>query len=654
MKKVHLLAHLSVKTELVATLQEWAMVQLHAAAETDRHTKKPARLDGTVASTGEAEAIQAEIGRALAYLKRYDTYKEGLIDSFMGLKAGVSAAQDAAIRRSFDGRAITQLTREYDKRLTEIASERRQLQAEQSALLVWSNLNAVPGASASNTVQVVFGSVAEKDVATLKARLEAECQDLYHVEQVQTSGSKVNLAVIHHASVVPAVLKEALFSPASLNTGGQVPAEVMLYLRSKLRVLDDEALAIAQASALLVGEKLKLQVLYDHYGSLIQRERVQGAAQDTAQTFWLEGWTDADVEDRLTDMLSKRFPDVYVRFEDPEPGEAPPIKLKNSKLVQPFELVTNMYGWPMYTEVDPTTALAPFFGLFFAIALGDSGYGLLVLAACWWLMRKYKPDAASSKFFHLFIIAGVVSVVVGFAVNGFFGNLLDYVPIEAVQHVRRSLVVIDPMTNPMAMMIFSIALGVVHILLGIVIKASMTWRGGDKAGALLDQGSWLFLLVSLIALAVSASVPALGAMALPAQYASIAGAVLVVLTQGRSAKGIVGKLGVGLYALYGGVGYFSDALSYTRLMALGMAGAVIAMVVNTIAMMVAASPIIGWPFAILILIVGHLFNLLLAGLGCFVHSARLQFVEFFTKFFEGGGVPYKPFRRESKFTIIRG
>ncbi len=651
MRKVHIIAHLSRKSELVATLQEWSVLQLAVTEKKDRHQK--AQGSSTV-STSEAETLQAEIGRALVYLKRFDDHKEGLIDSFMGLKAGVSPELEADICREFDGRAVAQQTREYDKRLTEISSLRRQLLTEQSALAAWSSLAVRLKTEPSGAVNIVFGAVAQKDITAFLTRLEVESQGLCHSEQVQAVGNKINLAVVYHNSVSPAVIKEGIFTPAAFSTGEQTPAEALSTLQARLEALDAEVLVITQASALLVREKLSLQVLYDHYGSMLSRERAHAATQDTQKTFWLEGWTDADTEERLTGMLAQRYPDIFVHFDDPEPGDKPPIKLKNLRFAKPFELVTNMYGWPMYTEIDPTLALAPFFGLFFALAIGDAGYGLLILAACWWFMRKYKPDAATSKFFHLFIIAGCVSVAVGFAVNGFFGNLLDYVPIEALQLLRRSLVIMDPLANPMGMMVLSIALGVVHILLGICLKAYMTFRSGDMVSAVLDQGSWLFLLGSLVMLAVVSTVPGLSVYSVSAQYASLLGAVLVVGTQGRSAKGILGKVGLGLYALYGGVGYFSDALSYTRLMALGMASAVIAMVVNTIAMMMMPVPVVGWIGALLMLIGGHLFNLLLSGLGCFVHSARLQFVEFFTKFFEGGGVPFRPFRRESKFTVIRG
>jgi V/A-type H+-transporting ATPase subunit I len=652
MKKVHIVAHLSRKTELVAALQEWAVLQVAVAEQKERHHHVQAGASAVSAS--EAEALQAEIGRALVYLKRFDSYKEGLIDSFMGLKAGVSPELDAQIRASFDARAVAQATREYDKRLTEIASERRQLQAEQSALLAWSSLKVRLKAELSGTVNMVFGTVLQKDMPAFLARLDVECAGLYHVEQVQSAGNKLNLAIVYHRSVSPAVIKEAIFTPAAISTGEETPAEALLDVQTKLQALLAEAAAIAAASVRLVDEKLKLQVMYDYYGSLMQRERAQAATQDTRQTFWLEGWTDVDSEARLTAELAERFPDVYVRFEDPAPNEVPPVKLKNHKLAKPFELVTNMYGWPMYSEIDPTLALAPFFGFFFALALGDAGYGLIILAACWWFVKKYKLDLGSSKFFSLFVLAGLLAVPIGFAVNGFFGDLLDYVPVQVIQDIRQSLVLIDPITNPMGLMAFSVALGVIHILLGIGLRAYMKWRSGDKAGAVLDQGPWLFLLLSLVMLALTSVLPGLGGMVGLAQSASLLGAVIVVATQGRGAKGILGKLGLGLYSLYGGVGYFSDALSYTRLMALGMSTAVIAMVINTIAMMLVPIPVVGWLGALLLLVVGHLFNLLLSGLGCFVHSARLQFVEFFTKFFEGGGVPFKPFQRESKFTVIRG
>jgi len=659
MKKVRLVAHQAWQKKLVTSLQEWGFVQLVDVKQQLKDSEFALEVDSgdiDLDLSAAAEA-QARIKSAMEYLKRYNKKSEGLIAGFMNLKKQISREEMADIIQNYDGLAVASRFDRYEKRMAEIANLLSRLAGERSQLTPWLKLDLAPAQlNQLSVTDAVLGSIQNSQYQALLSKLSAATEQQVQVELIDQNNRDCLIVVLaaRHDERVRQVLRESNFSPVILPRSDQAPTEAMTEIDSEIQMLRQERDEIAATSTQMLADKLKLEALYDYYGQRTQKYQIKKLIVSTDTVILLEGWLEEKHRVAFLQKMQEYYPEVVVFITEPEETDNPPIVLKNNSASTPFEFVMNMYGWPNYREQDPTAMLAPFFALFFAIALADAGYGILLLILGSYFMRKYDLDAGGKKFFRLFMTCGAVTVVVGLCLNGFFGNLLDLLPSLAfLRRIKNAFVLIDPMSNPIGMMILCVALGVVQVWTGYLMKSINAWRRGDKIGALLDGGPWMVWIATLTFFILTAAVPALSGLATIGKYAAIAGALGILLTQGRGSSNIFGKLGGGLYALYNTIGPLSDTLSYTRLLALGLSGGVIAMVVNTFAVMLKDIPFVGWILMLALLVFGHLFNIMLSLLGCFVHSARLQYVEFFTKFFEGGGSPFRPFRRETKYTVIK-
>ncbi|MDP3964967.1 MAG: V-type ATPase 116kDa subunit family protein, partial [bacterium] len=365
--------------------------------------------------------------------------------------------------------------------------------------------------------------------------------------------------------------------------------------------------------------------------------------------FSISGWVPEQRLGQLRGKLESVTENVATSELAIEEGEEPPVLLENNAVVSPFETVTNIYGAPKSTELDPTPYLAPFFILFFAICLSDAGYGLLLAGLSYGAIKLFKLPKENQGFFRLFVYAGIMTFVVGVLFGGWFGLVLEDLPENAITSLLLSLKVIDPVTSPLTMLVISLALGVVQIIVGITVNLYYQLKR-KNLGRAFDAGAWLFFMFGVVFWLLAGQVfkqEGLQAVGLYWIYAALA---VLVLTQGRRQKNIFMKLPSGILSLYSLVGYFSDVMSYSRLLALGLSTGIIAMVVNMVALLFRDMiPFVGWPVAVAILIGGHAFNLAINTLGSFIHSGRLQYVEFFPKFMEGGGSRFKPFAREAAY-----
>jgi V/A-type H+-transporting ATPase subunit I len=269
-------------------------------------------------------------------------------------------------------------------------------------------------------------------------------------------------------------------------------------------------------------------------------------------------------------------------------------------------------------------------------------------------LRKWtKLTWRGKQMSRLMIMIGLASIVMGVVTGSFFGDLTRYLPIPALDALRTRLTLIDPMTNPLGMMVVTLAMGVLQVYTGVIAKFVAVTRGGSLKDAILDQGMWLMYLGGFVLFAV-ASFGILPASLAPVfKYIGFIGVAGILLFAGRANKNPLARIGIGLYGLYGTIGYIADVLSYSRLLALGLSGAVIGFVINQLAFMVGGVPIIGPVIIIAILAGGHLFNIAVSAFGAFIHCARLQFVEFFSKFYTGGGRYLKPLRWKGTYTLIR-
>jgi len=309
-----------------------------------------------------------------------------------------------------------------------------------------------------------------------------------------------------------------------------------------------------------------------------------------------------------------------------------PTALRNPPLVEPFEMITDMYSIPSSRGMDPNLFMAPFYVAFFGMMVSDAGYGIALAIVATLFLVKLKPQGMAKKLAGVLAMGGVSTFVWGALFGGWLG--LSLPPLW-----------FNPMEEPITMLALCFGLGALQLFVGMGLQAYLNIKRGKILEALFDQGLWFVFLIGLPLLAV----PALSQVG---KVLSIVGAVGLILTQGRHKEGIFSKFFSGLLSLYNVTGFLSDVLSYSRLFALGLATGVIAMLINTIAAML-GSNIIGMIFMVAILIGGHAFNLLINVLGAYVHASRLQYIEFFGKFFEGGGKAFSPFRIKTKYIEVQ-
>ena len=390
-----------------------------------------------------------------------------------------------------------------------------------------------------------------------------------------------------------------------------------------------------------------IEFLSDYLTIERDRERIKSKMRVTKRTFNFEGWVPSHLKNRVERILDRYG--CHYEYREPLDGEEVPVMIENSPAVTPFEAVTQMYSMPDYKGFDPTKWFAIFYAMFFGIMLSDAGYGLVITIATFITLKKFDLEGMTKKMVKMFMYCGIATVFWGAMFGGWFGDLIPVVAdVLFGKKVEIKPIWFNPIDDPTRLLIWSLGFGIVHIFLGMAINAYMLIKRGQFWDAVFDVFSWYVLIIGAIMYgALGNSNPALGKVGL---YMAIIGAAILLLTGGRKNKGF-GKVTGGLGALYGITGYVSDILSYSRLLALGLATGVIASVVNTMGSL-GGRGIVSFIVLIVVGIVGHSFNMAINILGAFVHSSRLQYIEFFGKFYEDGGEEFDPFRNETKYIRI--
>ncbi len=430
------------------------------------------------------------------------------------------------------------------------------------------------------------------------------------------------------------LLKEFGFVPATLPKVEGTPQQGIKEFENQIEQRKKEQAQLAEDIKHYADTIPELENLYDYY--MIQREerKVHEKLVTTQNTFCLSGWLPFEKAQNLKQELESKF-HCCVETEKGNAQEGYPILLENNSIVTPFESVTNMYSCPGTKDIDPNSIMSIFYIIFFGMMLSDAGYGVIIALACFFIVKKGKMGKGEGNLFKLLGWCGVSTVVWGLIFGGVFGDLIK---IPAL---------ISPLDDVMILMGMSLAFGIVHIYVGLGIKGYMLIRDGKALDALFDVGLWYLFITGICLLVIPVVAGPIGIFGEIGKYLAIVGAIGLVLTQGRSFKGIIMKGYKGVASLYGITSYFADILSYSRLMALCLSTGVIGQVINLLGDIAGPIP------AIFICVIGHTANLLINALGAYVHTSRLQYVEFFGKFFEGGGIPFSPFKRKTKYTAIR-
>jgi len=384
----------------------------------------------------------------------------------------------------------------------------------------------------------------------------------------------------------------------------------------------------------LSGHIAELENLYDYYYIELEKTKETEKLVYTNNTFFITGWLPAENTKPLREDIEKKF-ECYIETAHGDKEEGFPILLKNNAFVTPFESITKMYSYPSAKDVDPNGVLAIFYTLFFGIMFGDLAYGLILAAGCGGVCIAKKYKKGEGNMLKMLAICGLSTAFFGILMGSFFGGII---PMPAL---------IDPINDVMPLMAISFLLGIIHLFAGLGIKGYGLLKEGKVLDALFDVVFWyIFVLGGCMAIlpTIAEGMEAVGSIGVKML---IVGAVLLTLTQGRGSKGLFKKLFDGVGSLYGITAYFADILSYSRVMALCLTTAVISQVINLLCEITGPIP------AIFIFPIGHTINFLINALGTYVHTSRLHYVEFFGKFYEGGGTPYTPFRENTKYTVTQ-
>lgn len=635
MKHLRLLGMESEREALLKAMQDMECVEISSIDGSEEALKSGFAKPDDKALMSAQEASRA-YRTALASLDRFAPEKKGMFRK----RQGVSRAAFFSAESEENARTAAETINKDTRRLGEIESERTKNEALRATLAPWLTVD-VPLGGADGALAVFFGTVGLNVTDDALKALADSLDELLTWQQASSDRSLRYLLVMCHGSVKEralSALRDLGFSTVSFRGMTGTAKENDKALAENLAALEKERQEIEQRIAGLGGKREALLEASDRAAIALRREEAKSRLVGTDKVFLLEGWLPADRCAALEKAL-KPFT-CAIETREPTEDEYPqvPVQLKNNKLTRPLNMVTEMYSLPAYGTLDPNPLMAPFFILFYGIMMADMGYGLLMMIASVIISKKYRPKGTSGELFSLLGLCGISTFIMGALTGGFFGDFLtQLVAIVSPGTVFALPKLFDPLDDLTMILIGSMALGMVQIVTGMAISLIEKCKRKKFLDAFFEEITWwtVFIGIALLALGKGAAV----------LYVGCALVLLGPIVQGKGWGKLTGVFG----SLYNHVtGYFGDILSYTRLMALMLAGSVIAQVFN----MLAAMP--GNVIAFIIIsMLGNAMNFGLNLLGCYVHDLRLQCLEFFNKFYVDGGKPFRPMTLDTEYVDLQ-
>lgn len=633
MKKLSVAVLQEEADSLLYALQRLRCVELVTDAETDTGTN--------VSPDPRLSTAQAKAAEAIDFLSGYRQKSRGLFASPVevewdeGWPEGEAVVEEAA-----------ELAAEMESLRREIEGLRHQVEG----LRPWQSYTGDLPEGHTRTTRTVCGLLPPLvAVASLDAALEPYACVTEEIPQVTQEKNPSHLLAVtmwaeEHDEVLR-VLHEAGFvvvpHTVSAKDGG-VAAKLQQLTVEEKRCTD--LLQADRTKAERLAESLPLVEEYlDRLTTIGARAEAAGQLGYTRHTAVLTGWVLEEKVDAVVQLLEERG-DAY-ELTDPTPEDDVPVLLSNNAMASQFEPVVSLYSLPAYGSFDPTFIMSFFYIIIFGLMFADVGYGVLLMLGCILGQKLLKPEGSLKKFLNMFTMCGGSMVVMGVLFGGYFGDLPQAIAQGfggRTEELDLSLW-FNPLNDPMLFLVVSIVIGAIHLFAGLAVQFVILWKSGDKVSAVCDAGSWMLIFigagVSFLSLYAGLAIVALGVL-------------MILCTAGRHEKNPIMKFVKGLLGLYGIVNYVSDLLSYSRILSLGLASAVIASVFNIIGTM-AGPTVIGVLLLIVVGTIGHVMNLSINLLGSFVHTSRLQYIEFFGKFYEDGGRPFMPLTPRSKYVKFR-
>lgn len=466
-----------------------------------------------------------------------------------------------------------------------------------------------------------------------------DIKDKVYYEIEYTSKNISNVFLVYpkdYSDKVTAILRGNGFSLSQAGLSHRTPEKKIENIKEKIECLENHNKELAEKIASYASRRDEIKLFYDH---LVLRKEKYLNLQNllvTDEAFFIEGFIPESKCSILKSALEKNAV-CSVEFDDIAPDEEAPVLFNNNAFVKPVESITSDYSMPSKKDIDPNAVMSIFYYAFFGMMFSDAGYGLLMILVCGFIGFFARAESSTKQFMRMFFYCGVSTFVWGMLFGSFFG--------DAIKGLRPLW--INPVEEPLLLLIFSIGLGLVQIVAGLVCKFIVDYRSGEKTAAIFDSGSWIIILVGA-AVGCGGAFLKVSPLTTAGVALAVTGVISVVLMKGRDSKNIFARLFNGVIGLYDVTSYVSDLLSYSRLMALGLATGVIGQVVNVMRSLTGSS-IIGVILSAVIFVVGHALNFAINVLGAYVHTNRLQYVEFYSKFYEGGGKKFAPLSMNTKY-----
>ena len=638
MKRLRLFGMASDREALLRQLQHLGCVQVREPADllTDPAWSAFARVDDTALADTKSRADSLKA--ALDILKHRAPAKGGFLKPRPQVTEG-QLFDEETYRQAL---AAARRIQEREARIAAIRSEQGKLSAQKAALAPWLELDMDLDLPSTREVSVTFGALSS---SADRQAVETALAAVTELCQLQWAGRdrefQYVLVLCHRKAEEEAfeLLKGYGYTPVSLR-GWQGTARANTdRLEAQAAELDRELAACKESIAQEAAHREALKLCLDRVNQDIQREEVKGRLLTSGAALFLEGWVPAEQLGELEILLS-RYAAAWEAV-DPDPEEYPqvPVQLKNNAFTRPLNMVTEMYSLPAYGGLDPNPLMAPFFILFYGIMMADMGYGLVMMLSSVVVLKKARPKGTMNYLFALMGLCGISTFVMGALTGGFFGDFIpQLLKIIDPGSTFELPALFTPLNDTIAILIGSLVLGFVQIITGMAISFVKQTREGHFLDALFNEGTWWIIYagtaLAILGIGNVAGVPVVLAL----------GGVMLVVGCCRQTKGIA-VLGTIVNTVYNGVtGIFSDVLSYSRLMALMLSGSIIASVFNTLGSI--TGNVIGF---VIIAMIGNALNFGLNILGCFVHDLRLQCLEFFGKFYQDGGKPFRPLSINTKF-----
>ncbi len=623
---------------------EWDFLSAHDGDELSHHL-------------GEADELSA----ALEVLRSRGIKDKGGLLVPLPQVAEETLFDESAYNQSL---VVARQINEANSALNAQQAKRSKLETQLRALEPWKELSVPLDMTGTRRTDAMFVAVSLRlDRAEVKRRLD-EATELYDLTWAGTDREFQYFMVLVHKSAaqeVQAALLDLGCARLNLRSWSGTAAENCLVLQRQLGELDREAASLQKSIDDQAGSVFDLKVALDKAGQEVTLERAKARLLDTEYTFFLDGWFPAEREEAVKAALEEHG--MAYDIADPTEEEYPqvPIQLKSNKLTDPFTVVTAMYSMPAYDGVDPNPFMAPFFILFFGFMMNDIGYGLLMALGTALFLAKARPKGDKGRMMSMFFMCGLSSIFWGSLTGSFFGDFFPQLfklidpsllgllkpPIGGGDPTWFWPALFNPVNNTIQVMIGSMALGVIQVFTGMAISMVEKLKRGEVLDAVSNELAWYCILIgAALAIGGPMAAPVLGTVG---QVLLFGGLGLLLIGNLIRAKGLGGLVGFG-GAIYNGVsGYFSDILSYLRLMALMMAGAIIAQVFNTLGAVFGLVPFI------IVALIGNVLNLVLNLLGCYVHTLRLQCLEFFGRFYKDGGKAFDPLAVHTNYVeVIKG